>query len=307
MPRAPSGPSTRPPCGAGVGPGCRHVRAPGRRAAAIAGRPLVLLATLLLSACFQQTGDFGRRADNVWTGSILPRGGETFAWFRGEPVSPYPLTDDELELRDRAWRFVMPAHEKSAFQKKLAEFSYTRVLPQDVSLGDDVYHAGLLTGPFRSPSSRYLRLAEDVEADHALIGPFTETAQRVCEADRWRRDSLPHVRDLQTEERDAALARIVENELVTDWVYRRLTERLKQYRYALEHMVIEMPQKDAIVAERALLPLEQVNAAVQGLVGCRALVGDLPPVARRAGPDGKFRPKSPPPVIKDAERDLPPK
>src|SRR4051812_43878224 len=78
-----------------------------------------------LSAC-AETGDFGRPKASVWNDVVLPVTGSISAQARGEAVSSYPFTDDEDELRRRAWRFIAPAHERSWFERILADVVATR-------------------------------------------------------------------------------------------------------------------------------------------------------------------------------------
>lgn len=55
-----------------------------------------------LAGCAADVGDLGRARPSVWHSDIYPYAGAQFAWLRGEPVSGFHLTDDEVELRDRS-------------------------------------------------------------------------------------------------------------------------------------------------------------------------------------------------------------
>ena len=62
----------------------------------------VFFASLALAACQPgHTGDFGRRADNVVTNSVLPKAGLFSAWVRGEAVSLYPFTEPAISPRTK--------------------------------------------------------------------------------------------------------------------------------------------------------------------------------------------------------------
>jgi hypothetical protein len=125
-----------------------------------------------LAAC-TETGDFGRARQGVWNDVILPAAGSLAARERGEPVSSYPLTDLENELRDRSWRFLMPAHERAWFDQAVANMVRTRILPPEDRPADPAsYYETLTSEPFASPASRYRRIGDDAEADRRLIGPF---------------------------------------------------------------------------------------------------------------------------------------
>jgi hypothetical protein len=210
-----------------------------------------------LSAC-AETGDFGRAKPGVWNSLVLPAAGAMAARERGEPVSGFPLTDLEEELRDRAWRFLMPAQERPWFDRLMADFVRTRVLPPRAQPSDPrrAYEA-LVAEDFASPASRFRRIGEDAEADRRLVGPFGAVAERVIAADRARLRSLGFVRDLDAGQVADASARVIENRCLIAWVRAELYERTQSYRYALERAFVAMPQDEAVGAERAVRALDR--------------------------------------------------
>lgn len=226
---------------------------------------------LCLAACVE-TGDFGRvKTHSAWN-DVLGAAGTVSAAARGEPVSGFGLTDDEEELRGRAWRFLVPAHERAWFARALADLVATRIVPADVEGGDPAtYFAALGSEDSRSPASRYRRLSEDIAADGRLLGPVAAVAGRVLAADTVRLRTLDYAREVSLADRDGAWARVSENRCLVAWVATGLDRRLVAYRFALEHLVIETPQAEAIAPERALA----------GLLAARAAVGTLgvPPLA----------------------------
>jgi len=260
-----------------------------------------MLAASALAGCQPagHTGDFGRRADNVVTNSVLPKAGLFSAWARGEIVSLYPFTDDEIELRDRAWRFLMPAHDKAYLQQKLAELSYSRVLPPVPHSGRSHYHLLLMSEDYRSVASRYHKIGQDIEADRQLMVPFSQTAARVCAADRVRIASLRHVRELNDVQAEQAAARVAENRGLVDWVRRDMREKAAAYRYALEHVTIEAPMREAIRAEQALLALESAQQTLDYWDGCGEGALLVPPAGRGSravrplGDAGRYAPMNP--------------
>ena len=236
------------------------------------------LAALLLSAC-AESGDFGRPRPSVWSDDVLPTIGSAAAQARGEPVSRLPLTDAEDALRDRAWRFVMPAHERSWFDRSLAVLVRSRVVPvAHRPLDHEAYADALMGEAFRSPASRYNRLAGDILADAKLAAPFAATAERVLADDRTRLAAFAFVGDLPEERAEAAVMRVAENQCVIAWVRQESIDRLTAYRHALERLVIEAPQPEAIAAERALAALDVHRRALDGL--------DVPLLAKAACADG---------------------
>jgi hypothetical protein len=259
---------------------------------------------VLLAACTRNdTGDFGRRPDNFVTGTALPSAGLVASWWRGEPTSLYPFTDDEIEMRDRAWRFLMPAHDKANLQQAIAELAYTRVLPPIPHSGRNHYHLLLMAEDYRSVASRYAKIGQDVEADRLLMVPFSQAAAKVCAADRVRALALNDVKDLSHRQREQAIARIAENRMLIDWVRRDMRDKAAAYRYALEHISIEAPMREAIRSEQALLALESAQQTLDYWDGCGENPLPKPPHMTRRGPltdkdtaREPFNPASPPPV-----------
>jgi len=239
---------------------------PPARAHRLAGACGALLALSLIGCT--ETGDFGRPKPSFLNDVALPAAGTFAAAARGEPVSPYVLTDDERELRDRAWRFVMPAHERAWFESILANLLRTRILPASLQPADrTAYHRALMGDSFRSRASRYRRLSEDAVADLKLIGPFAVVAARVIAADRARLRGLAYVHALHEDDAHDAAARVAENRCLIGWVRHETLVRLESYRFALEHLFIAAPQNEAIAAERSLAQLAGHWRTLDALVG----------------------------------------
>jgi hypothetical protein len=231
----------------------------------------LLLAATLLASCAADPGDLGRPRPNPWNDAIFPAAGAFAASARGEAVSGFPLTDDEIILRDRAYRFVMPPHEpvtaRGWFDAQVQELARTRILP--VSAQATVpgpYLHTLLARPFRSERSRYHRLVEDAQADRALIGPFRHVARLVAEADRIRLRAVAHAVP-EGPLRLRAEARVQENEGLVAWVHERLAFRVAEYRHALVRLVVKLPAHEAVLAERAVMALEAELGLLAPLVG----------------------------------------
>ena len=251
-----------------------------------AGRLLALLSALLaLSGCTATDGDFGRPRPTVWSQVIAPQIGGWAAIGRGETLSGFRFTDDEEQLRDRAWRFVMPGHQRSVFDGEVSNLIHQRVLPvsaqsQEVS----AYFRALTGGAYASQASRYNRLAEDVNADRLLIGPFRANAGRVVAADRVRLRAVEGSALVAPDARDPAYARVVENEGLVLWVCERLRFRIDGYRYALANLVVETPSREAVRAERAIGALEAEAGPLCGLPLNGVFTAPPAPVPHEGGP-----------------------
>ena len=225
-------------------------------------RGAALLIGLPLAACVQ-AGDLGRPKRSPLYESAAGATGTAAAVLRGEQVSGFILTDDEQELRDRARRFLMPAHERAWFETMLAELARTRILPLDARPADPrAYHEALMSEARRSPLSAYRRIAEDALADGRLVRPFAKVAARVLAADGVRVRSLSYVAELGRGEVADAAARVAENACLIAWVGHQTGARARSYRYALEHLLIEAPQGEAARVERALAVLAQDRDAL---------------------------------------------
>ncbi|WP_246736122.1 hypothetical protein [Enterovirga aerilata] len=232
----------------------------------ISVRPaLAALSALLLGACVER-GDFGRVKRNSAWNDMLEATGSVAAAGRGEPVSPYDHTDDERELRDRAWRFLVPAHDLAWFERALGELAAKRILPPDAGAGDPAaYFGALQRDGALSPASRYRRLSEDAAADARLLPKLADVAARVFAADGVRMKTLGYAGRVSAADIAQAEARVAENRCLVAWVAWGLDRRLAEYRYALEHLVIETPQAQAVPAERSVAFLEAQRPALARL------------------------------------------
>lgn len=240
------------------------------------GRAGCLAAALALGGCAAGTGDLGRARPSIWNDNIYPTAGLLSGMARGEQVSLFHLTDDEMELRDRAWRYVMPAYERIWFNRQVQELARTRIIPVSWQTTEpDEYGAALTGGWFRSEHSLYTRLAEDALADAALIAPFRKMAHRVVAADRARMQVARRSPAVSPDAIQQAEARIAENEGLVAWVRERIRYRIRSYRHAFDNLVVELPSRDAVLAERAIAQLEADARALDGLIVQRYRPGSM--------------------------------
>jgi hypothetical protein len=230
------------------------------RAGAILG-----LAAAVLAGCAAPTGDFGRPRPNVINDEILPKAGMIAASLREEPVSRFRLNDAEIELRNRAYVFLMPASERAFVERQFAEWRRQRLIrPGALRFGREAYVRDLLGVRYRSSSARFAKLDTDIRADGMRIDPFVDAAAEVARLDRVRLESLQRIPDITPSERAQAHARVDENAMVIGWVHGALEERAIAYRYALERLIIETPDDRAIEAESALIVFEAHLAELRG-------------------------------------------
>jgi hypothetical protein len=220
---------------------------------------LPVLLTLLLSGlagCTTQ-GDFGRRQSSGLFDTVLPAPGRVLASYRDEPVSSFMLTDNEVEWRRRAWRFLMPAHPQAKFEAVLVELRISRVVPRDFHApAPDIYFKSLMSEAWRSSKPPYRRLMLDMQADIDLLDPLDRIARQVALTDGIREQGMNKITDLTETERAETLGRIGENKALARWIDEALAARVKAYQFALERLFIEIPEKDAVAAERMLAVLK---------------------------------------------------
>jgi len=215
-----------------------------------------LALTSTLASCVTE-GDFGRRQPSVLTDSLLPAVGRRVAAYDGQATSEFRLTDDEQQLRDRSWRFLLPASSQDVFGEILTQMRFVRLLPARFApVRPASYYDGLMKTDWGSSHPPYRQLIDDMTADRTLLEPFFACADRVLAADRKREKSLDYIRDLQPIERENAQARMAENQHLLWWVDDALEIRVDAYEYALDRLFIELPERDAVEAERQLRALE---------------------------------------------------
>ena len=64
-----------------------------------------ILVLLTVTACARPVGDFGRAERNVLNDEVLPAIGNTLS-----DGSRFNLADQEIEMRDRVWRYLVAPH-----------------------------------------------------------------------------------------------------------------------------------------------------------------------------------------------------
>ncbi len=233
------------------------------------------LAMITVAACGRPTGDFGRAEPSFLHDTLLPAAGDLMAvQARKEPVSGFPLTDDEIELRNRAWAFVRAPHARDWWLDTLVEGERTRILP--ILKGGDAmspeiaamfpqmawpliapaydrsrYHRYLLSDGRVSSETLWTRVIDDAGADTALISPFCQVAARVRRADVERLGALRRQRLVEAGLHEGAEARVWENEETIAWVWQALGYRAASYRYAIDHFQVEAPSDQLLAANRA--------------------------------------------------------
>jgi hypothetical protein len=207
---------------------------------------------LILLGC--SNGDFGRVRPSLVTDNIHAWVGRDAARGYGAPVSLFPLSDDELLLRDYAYPLIEPPYDRQRWYSVLNEWGLTHYFKPEWYHCDPTAYADRLLNAFvRSESARYSRLNEDIRNDIVRIRLFAEVARRVLETDAKREQSLAYIPVVSGPEAANTRARIGENFLLVAWVQQSLADRAVSYRFALERLILSAPTPAAAVeVERSL-------------------------------------------------------
>jgi hypothetical protein len=167
----------------------------------------------------------------------------------GSP-SLFQPTDDERQLRDLAYPLVEPPYDRQRWYSVLGEHGYRDEIGR--SYDRTAYAAWLMSSQYRSASTRYAQLIEDIRNDVTRLPAFFEAAARVLDMDAKRRESFRYIREISKDERVNAERRMAENAAIVAMVRASLDRRAAAYKFALERLVIVTPSPQAVDAEREL-------------------------------------------------------
>lgn len=205
---------------------------------------------LLLGAC-AANGDFGRLKPGLVADDIHGWVGRDAARAVGAPVSHYPLTDEERQLRDLGYPLIELPFDRARWYAIVNEYGVSHHFGYPAFAVEE-YSVKLMDRHYRSATARYSQLNTDIRNDVVRIPDFFMTGRRVLDLDRKRAESFHYVSGLTPAEAGNANARIAENQLVIGWVQRALVERSEAYCFALQRLVIATPAPMAVEVERSL-------------------------------------------------------
>lgn len=221
--------------------------------------PILLLLTL--TACARPVGDFGRAERNVLNDEVMPALGNYLS--KG---SAFNLADQEIEMRDRVWRYLVAPHAYDWFGDVAVEFQRTRIVPvTNKHMQVAKYYGWLHSERFASSRVRYTRLEEDAIDDIGMMPSAFLSICAVIELDRQRGVASNQVVGLEDEVAINAAKRHADNRVVIDWFVRSVAYRYESYSYALDHLLVETPHEEAVGANARLSELAVwIEAAERG-------------------------------------------
>jgi hypothetical protein len=205
------------------------------------------------SASARPLGDFDRPAPSAFNDEFLPEVGKVRAGNSGEPVSAFNLTDQEAEMHDRIWRFLVAPHASDWFHDLVAELQRTRISATTVHrYSTDRYYGYLHNERYRSSRVRFRTLASDALSDVDTAPSTFRAICNVIEVDRQRSVASSELGGLSAGD---VAARRAENDMWIGWFTRSLRFRYDSYSYALDHLLVETPHEEAIQADGRLSEL----------------------------------------------------
>jgi hypothetical protein len=211
----------------------------------------------------QQLGDFGRMERNFLNDEVLPLVDRNRRGMNGKPLDGFNLTDEEVEMRDRVWRFLVAPHSKDWAWPYTAE-----IRPASAGGGTDKqvgkYYRWLTGQRYASSRVRYNTIAEHVGADVATLPATFRSICAVIEVDRQRGVAIAEVAGLEPEMLARVNKRDRENATFIQRFVVALNFRSESYQYALDHFLVETPHLEAREVDTRLTELaiwvERANA-----------------------------------------------
>ncbi|WEJ57602.1 hypothetical protein [Devosia sp. FJ2-5-3] len=218
---------------------------------------LVLLAGLATACASRPVGDFGRAQPSALHDAMLPAVGDFMARQRREPVSNFNQTDQEGEMHDRTWRFLVANNAKDWLFNTEAEMQRVRITrAKDFTFFPDRYYNWLKKTHYQSSRVRYATVNRHILAD---LDTLPKTFLSICavqEVDRQRRVALNELTDLAPTAANDVRARRIENQWHVDWFVRAVNYRYDSYSYALENLLVETPHEQSVSVDAFLRRLK---------------------------------------------------
>lgn len=214
---------------------------------------LAVVASLAAACVSRPVGDFGRAQPSVMHDQVMPYVGSKIAANRREPVSNLNQTDQEREMHDRTWRFLVAAHSRDWMFDTTVELQRTRIGPaKDYKYTPERYYNWLRTTQYQSSPTRYSTVGRHVLADLDTLPTTFLSVCAVLEVDRQRQVALAELPGIEPDVAANVAARRTENQWHIDWFVRALNYRYQSYLYALDHLLVETPHEQSMQVDETL-------------------------------------------------------
>ena len=212
------------------------------------------LIAMLAGCTARPVGDFGRAAPSWTHDTAMPAAGDFIAGNRGEPVSSFNKTDQEEEMHDRVWRFLVAAHARDWQFDSAVELQRTRIVrPRDERFTIERYYQWLSRTEYASSRTRYSTVGRHIAADIDTLPTTFAAICKVIEIDRQRAIAYDGLSgQLPPRIAEEVAARKYENDAFIDWFVRALNYRYSSYDYALDNLLVETPHEQSLAVDEAL-------------------------------------------------------
>lgn len=198
-----------------------------------------------------EIGDFGRVKPGVLNDEIIPETDRLMRRLGNQPVSDFNITDQEREMHDRVYRFLVARHYVDwAFDYEQVIF----VAGVFSSRPDkfDLYYRRLSHERYASSRVRFNTIADDVGADLLTLPTTFQAICAVIEIDRQRAVAATELDDIEPRMIKQMRLRQAENDLYIGRFVAALGYRYGSYSYALDHFLVETPHGEAVEVDERL-------------------------------------------------------
>lgn len=218
-------------------------------------RTIGLVAGVLLAGCAvvgaHEIGDFGRVKPGFLNDEVIPEVDSALRRFNKQPVSDFNWTDQEREMHDRVYRFLIARHVKDwavDYEQILIVASVVSTRPTQ----DDLYYKWLTRERYASSRVRYNTIAGDVGADLLTLPTTFASICAVITIDDQRAMAASQLTDIEPEMIAQMRERRAENGLYVGRFVGALRYRYASYSYALDHFLVETPHPEAVRVDERL-------------------------------------------------------
>lgn len=212
------------------------------------GLALLLCAT---PAGAHELGDFGRVKPGVLNDKLIPETDRLMRRLGNPPVSNFNITDQEREMHDRVYRFLIARHARDwAFDYEQVIFVAGVFSARPDKF--DLYYRWLTQEPYASSRVRFNTIADDVGADLLTLPTTFKSICAVIEIDRQRAVAAMELDDIEPAMVKQMRLRKAENDLYVGRFVAALGYRYGSYSYALDHFLVETPHGEAVEVDERL-------------------------------------------------------
>jgi len=201
----------------------------------------------------QQLGDFGRLEPGVVNDELLPLIDPNRKGTNGRQLGGMNVTDEEIEMRDRIWRFLAAPYVKDWAWAYTAEIRPAEAGGSNQHLGK--YYRWLSEQRYASSHIRYNTISQHVQQD---IGTLPATFEAICtvmEIDRQRGVAVAEIDGRDLKLRAKVDQRDRDNGAFIGRFVLALNFRHNSYGYALDQLLVETPASEAVEVDAVLWSL----------------------------------------------------